>query len=38
MKKPEKKKTKALDSTQESVEKVVSILEALQSKKDKPVH
>jgi len=33
-----KKKTKSADTTQESVDKVVSILEALQSKKDKPVH
>lgn len=38
LKTPEKKKTKGLDTTQESVDKVVSILEALQSKKDKPVH
>lgn len=37
MKKPEKKKTKLIES-QESMDKVVSILEALQSKKDKPVH
>ena len=38
LKAPERKKTKAADSTQENVDKVVSILEALQSKKDKPVH
>lgn len=38
MKTPEKKRTKLLESTQESVDKVVSILEAIQSKKDKPVH
>ena len=37
-KEPVKKKTKAFDTTQESVDKVVSILEAIQSKKDKPVH
>ena len=38
LKTPEKKKTKGLETTQENVDKVVSILEALQSKKDKPVH
>ncbi len=37
LKEPIKKKTKGLDA-QENVDKVVSILEALQSKKDKPVH
>jgi hypothetical protein len=38
LKSPEKKKAKGVDTTQESVDKVVSIMEALQSKKDKPVH
>ncbi len=38
LKVPERKKTKGVDNTQENVDKVVSILEALQSKKDKPVH
>lgn len=33
-----KKRTKGTETTQESMDKVVSILEALQSKKDKPVH
>jgi hypothetical protein len=36
--KPSKKKTKVTEDLQEKVENVVSILEALQSKKDKPVH
>lgn len=38
LKSPEKKKAKGFDTTQENVDKVVSIMEALQSKKDKPVH
>jgi hypothetical protein len=38
LKSPEKKKAKGFDKTQENVDKVVSIMEALQSKKDKPVH
>lgn len=33
-----KKRTKSTETTQESMDKVVSILEAIQSKKDKPVH
>lgn len=38
LKTPEKKKAKGFDTTQENVDKVVSIMEALHSKKDKPVH
>jgi hypothetical protein len=37
LKEPIKKKTKGIEMT-ETAEKVVSILEALQSKKDKPIH
>jgi hypothetical protein len=38
IKTPVKKKTKGLDNNPETVEKVVSILEAMANKKDKPVH
>ncbi len=38
IKTPVKKKTKGLDSNPETAEKVVSILEAMANKKDKPVH
>jgi hypothetical protein len=38
LKEPLKKKTKKSDSNPETVEKVVSILEAMANKKDKPVH
>ena len=38
LKTPEKKKAKGFDTTQENVDKVVSIMEALHSKKYKPVH
>lgn len=38
IKQPVKKKTKGLEDNPESVEKVVSILEAMANKKDKPVH
>jgi hypothetical protein len=38
LKEPIKKKTKKLDGNPETVEKVVSILEAMANKKDKPVH
>ena len=38
LKDPVKKKTKSTEELSETAQKVVSILEALQSKKDKPVH
>ena len=38
LKEPVKKKTKKLEDGVESVDKVVSILEAMANKKDKPVH
>jgi len=38
LKTPEKKRTKKPEEISETTEKVVSILEALQSKKDKPIH
>jgi hypothetical protein len=37
-KEPIKKKTKKMEGNPETVEKVVSILEAMANKKDKPVH
>jgi hypothetical protein len=38
LKEPIKKKNKKIENNTETVEKVVSILEAMQAKKDKPVH